>query len=500
MKKVTLSILVLLLLGFNLSAWSSDYWALNLQSSLDFNLGSKPHNERLYDSEYIEGFNNRPLLELDLSFFKGPWTFIAEASILSLRPPLVLDLNSMFSPMVKLGYIEYDDGFIYSSIGRRKQSIGISDYNLFVNKDMPFYDGLNFSVGKEKGFKYDALLSVSNLSRLNNPTNHWESSPFKGGPVPDDPKYNNGQHNKYFMFHSFSLTLDTWHFMIGESAVFGNPKSIGDLNIFANIHNENSERANVGMEFQVAKIIDSWAMLYGMFGIDDLPALSDHSDPYELAKTPSALAFGLGTKLHLIKGDRFDYPSHDSNKGIRKNSSFGNMEGGLVIDLDYIATSRWFYIRSQEHASSKQYFDGIQSFYNYFLNAQFVSDRDHFSVPFGPKYGGDTQIVSLKVNYEESRIKATGQLEIALIGMEGRERFLDDDYWGDANINHTDKNNPYYSEKWITSGDIKPMVTFKSDVEFGITKWLSAHGGFSLTYASFLPFKYNINLGVTAQF
>ncbi len=501
MRKALFFVVLILFISGYLFAWGGEYWSINLQSSLDFNFGKKYPNERLYDFEYIDGFNNRPLIELDISFFKGPWTFVSEATILSLRPPIALDINSMFSPMIKLGFIEYDDEFLYASLGRRKQSIGISDFNLFVNKDMPFYDGLNLSIGKEKGFKYDALISVSNLSRLNNPDDHWPSSPFKtdDGDSTKHDNYNLGQHNKYFLFHSFSYVADTWFLMVGESAVFGNPKSIGDLNIFTNIHNENSERANVGMEFQFAKIFNSKAMLYGMFGIDDLPALPQHADPVSLAKTPSALAFGLGTKFHAIKGDVFVFPSNDPDKGIRKNSDFGDMRGGLVLSIDYAATSRWFYIRSEQHHSANHYFAGLQSFYNYFINPEFVSDRDHFSVPFGPKYGGDAQVISVKANYEETRFKINGVFELALIGMEGRSRFTDYDYWGEADIS-AEEDSLYYSKLWITSGNIKPLINFKIEGEVGIVDWLSGHGGFSFTYAEFLPFKYNINLGLTAKF
>lgn len=503
MKRKLLSALLILFVSFSLFAFGGEFWSISIQSSLDLNFGKKYENKRLYDSEYIDGFNNRPILQLDLSLFKGPWTFINEAIILSLRPPIVIDVDSMFTPMVRLGYLEYDDKFIYSSIGRRKQSIGISDINLFVNRDMPYYDGINLSIGKEKGFKYDALVSVSNLSWLGNPGSQWPSSPYKGYVAnhdhPEEEQYNKGQHNKYFMFHSFSYEADSWYLMIGESAILANPKSIGDLNIFTNIHNENSTRANVGMEFQFAKIFKSEFMSYAMFGIDDLPALPEHSDPEMLADTPSALAFGGGVKWHIIKGDRFEYPTFDSDKGIRKNTTFGEMHGGLVISLDYAATSRWFYIRSDVHNSSTIYFKGIQSFYNYLFNPQFVTDRDHFSVPFGPKYGGDAQIISLKGSYETRRYKIDSEIEVALLGRDARDRFLDYNYWGNADIsiNEGDYN---YSKLWITSGDIKPMLTFKANGEMGITKWLSGHAGFSLTYAPFLPFKYNINFGVTAQY
>lgn len=501
-KKISVILVILLFCVFisNIQAWQGSNWSISLESNLDFNFGTKAQNERLYDIEYIEGFYNKPLLQVDLSLFSNNWKFLTEGVILSLRPPIILDLHSFFSPMVKLGYLEYDDDFIYFSIGRRKQSIGISDFNLFVNKDMPFYDGINISIGKEKGFRFDSLISVANLSKIHsNPSGHWFTSPFEENNNPMEPF--EGQHNKFFMYHALSYVGKSWYLMVGESAILGNPKSIGDLNIFANIHNENSERANVGLEVQFAKTFDSKFMFYGMVGIDDLPTQADHATAGALVDTPSAVALGGGISWKVNKDSPFKYPSHDPNKEIRQNNNFSldSSDGGLTLSLDYVATSRWFYQRSNEHDSSKEFFNGIQSFYNYFFNPQWKADRDHFSVPFGPKYGGDAQIISLKATNETQKYKLSGIFEIALLGIDARERLIDVNYWGGAEI-VTDETKPNYSKKWITSGDIKPLFTADLNFEYGLHDWLTAYTGGRISFSSFTPFKYVVNIGATVSF
>jgi hypothetical protein len=500
-RKRILIFLILLFIGFSLFAWSGDIWSINLESNLDFNLSNKFADWRLYDIEFIEGFNNRkPILELDFSLKKGFWFFITEGTVLSLRPSVLLDLDSFFSPMVKNSYLEYDNGFIYGSIGRRKQSMGVSDFNLFVNRDMPFYDGFNLSVGKKTGFRFDSLISVSNISKIYQ--SHSTPS-FKN--EDDSPstsiesRYTN-QYSKYFMYHALSYVGKSWFLMIGESAILANPKSIGDLNIFANIHNENSERANVGMEFQFAKTINSNFMFYSMLGIDDLPVLASHNTPENLTETPSAMAMGIGLKWQLKKGGLFSYPSHNFDKGIRHNIDFNIDKGGIIVELDYVATSRWFYIRPDAHKSSKNYFLGFQSFYNYFYNPQLSpnANHDHYSVPFGPKYGGDTQLIRAKISLEDYKYKFSGIFEIVLQGWEGRERSENKNYWGNAPLS-ADESDKYYSRNWLTSGDIKPLFIINLNYERGILPWLTIYSGVSLAVSTFAPTQYNCNLGFTIK-
>ena len=498
-----------------LFSFAGEYWELGATTSLDFTISnSNDKSERMLDLEYIEGFNNRPLLQLDLKLFHGPWEFQTEGVILSLRPPIVFDEKTLFSPMVKLAYIEYEDEFAYVSIGRRKQSIGISDYNLFVNRDTPFFDGLNISVGKATGFRFDSLVSVSNLSRLdsinayassNAIVEQTYSSPLEYEYDSVNEKYviidsYKGDYGKYFIYHALSYVGKTWYAMIGESAIYANPKSFGDLSIFPNIHNENSERANVGMEFQFAKMFNKSTLFYATFAIDDLPVLSDHTTAYMLMKNPSALAAGLGFKWHAISGDSFQYPTLDPDKGMHRNTRFGEMQtGGLTLFLDYVGTTRWMYNRTNQHDSSEAYFNGFQSFYNYFLNPQFVSQHDHFSVPFGLKYGGDSQIFVLRSTYETEKLKISGVVELLLQGIDGRTRNADINYWGEADLSMADPDDPNYSTKWITSGDIQPKLTVLTKVETGLKKWLSVYAGSATVFSTYLPFAMSLNFGVTVS-
>jgi hypothetical protein len=497
----------MLLIPVSIFSFGGDGWEISAQSSLDFNLfiPDIDRTERMYDSEYLEGFNNRPLVDLGLSLFHGPWTFQTEISILSLRPPIVLDTRSLFSPMVKRAYLEYDSPFIYLSIGRRKQSIGVSDHNMFVNRNMPFYDGINISVGKETGFRFDSLISASNTTRI---SDYYYTSPFawsekiEGKCVwvmdeNEDPF--SGQYSKYFMYHALSYTGETWYAMIGEAAILGNPKTPADVSIFTNIHNENSERANVAIEFQASKKFNDDFLIYIMGAVDDLPMLASHSSSTMLAKTPNAVGLGGGIRWHAIKVEDFAYPSFNADTGIRENTQFGAMSGGLIISLDYIALSRWMYVRTDQHHSATTFFPGYQSFYNYFFNPWFVSEPDHFSLPYGSKYGGDSQLIVLKSTYETEKTKIMGTVELALLGKDAQERYKDTDYWGNADLDHENPNLNNYSTKWITSGNIQPLLVVDLTVERGITSWLTAYAGASVLTASFIDDRFVLNLGVTAQ-
>ena len=501
-----LILLILMVAPVSIFSFGGDVYEVSIQSNIDLNIINPEldRSARMYDSEYIEGFNNRPLLDLGLSLFQGPWKFQTEISILSLRPPLLLDASSLFSPMVKRAYLEYDTPFFYASIGRRKQSIGISDHNLFVNRDMPFHDGLNISVGNATGFRFDSLISVANTSRISEYDYTspfvwvWDSADEKMILGNDEDPFN-GQYYKYFMYHALSYVGKTWYAMIGESAILGNPKTPADFSIFTNIHNENSERANVAIEIQIAKTFEEKVLVYLMGAVDDLPMLASHMTPSMLAKTPSAVGIGGGIGWHAIEGDRFTFPSFDPDAGMRKNTRFGEMEGGLIISLDYSGLSRWMYVRTNQHHSASTFFPGYQSFYNYFFNPWFVSEPDHFSVPYGVKYGGDSQLLVLKGTYETERTKIVGTVELALLGQDAQSRYGDIDYWGNANLSTSDPEDSNYSKKWISSGNIQPLLVMDIAIERGITEWLTAYAGISFLTASFTDDKLILNLGMTAQ-
>jgi hypothetical protein len=56
-----------------------------------------------------------------------------------------------------------------------------------------------------------------------------------------------------------------------------------------------------------------------------------------------------------------------------------------------------------------------------------------------------------------------------------------------------------YSTKWITSGNIQPLLVVDLSVERGITSWLTVYAGASVLTASFIDDRFVLNLGVTAQ-
>lgn len=474
-------------------SFSGDNWKLGIESNIGLSFNDTvDFSSRLFDLEYIQGFNNRPLFQINLELHEGLWTFYTEGSIVSLRPSLLLDLNSLFTPMVKLAFLEYDSPFFYMSVGRRKQSMGVSRSNLFVNRDMPFHDGINLSIGNERGFRFDSLVSTSNLSRLD----YEHSTPFDL----ENPDPFTGQYSKYFIYHALSYVGETWYVMLGESAILANPKSLGDLSIFPNIHNENSDRANVGLELQLAKSFQQEILLYGMVAIDDLPALPEHSTPGMLARTPSAMAIGTGVSWNAIAGDTFNYPSYKSDKGIRKNTNFGEMQGGLILGLDYIGASRWMYIRTAQHHSSETFFNGFQSFYNYFLNPQWVANLDHFSVPYGFMYGGDSQLISFYATYESKKCKLFGSIELLLQGEDARRRAIDENYWGSEDLSAYETDPSYLQDNWLSSGNIEATGIVNIGYEHGLTSWMTGYSQLRLTIPPYQTAECIFGFGVSVQF
>jgi hypothetical protein len=296
---------------------------LGLELNTGFNINNAPEG-KLSDYEFLGGFNNRALINLDLALSRGPWNFLGEATILSLRPALLVDVDTIFSPMLKLGFLEYDDGFVFLGAGRRKQSMGVSDINLFVNRDMPFFDGLNLSVGRQEGFRFDSLISAANLTRYDYGTNK-------------DAAENYIPYSKYFLYHALSYTGQTWFLMIGEAAAIATPGGFSEFNIFANAHNEHSERVNVGLEIQFAKTLNRGRiLLYAMGAVDDLPSGQNDSTLADRQSYPDALAAGLGARWHVFDGVPFGLSLGQPGQGyaeqhrLRRYASGGpNLKPGL---------------------------------------------------------------------------------------------------------------------------------------------------------------------------
>ncbi len=90
-------------------------------------------------------------------------------------------------------------------------------------------------------------------------------------------------------------------------------------------------------------------------------------------------------------------------------------------------------------------------------------------------------------------------MELALLGQDAQSRYGDVDYWGNANLSTADPDDMNYSTKWISSGNIQPLLVMDIAIERGITEWLTAYAGISFLTASFTDDKLILNLGMTAQ-
>ncbi|GHU21524.1 hypothetical protein FACS1894164_02080 [Spirochaetia bacterium] len=480
----------IMLISANSYGIGNDIFDIGINANADFNFNNIEHSGTLSDLEFIDGFNNRPLLDISLALHGGRWNFYTEATILSLRAPIILDFNSLFTNMVRRAYLEYTGDFLYFSVGRRKQSIGAAGYNLFVNRDMPFYDGINISIGKEIGFRFDSLVSWANLTRY----------------IPNEIKGDSGWehsgvlHSKYFMYHDLAYVGPTWFLMIGEASSIANPASLSDFNVFGSAHNEHSSRVNVALEIQGAKIFFDKLMIYGELGIDDVPtpASSTGTDAAGKVDHPDAIAFGLGVRYHLLEGETFEYPSFDPDKGIRKNINFGLTDTGLVLGFDYIVATRWMYKKSSSHTAYGD-FRGQLGFYNYFYTPNLFAGEDWYAVPYGLKYGGDSQLIALSAHYTSQKLTIDGAFNVVLQGWEGRETAANLDYMGEAELSD-DPDSPLYSINWFSSGNIKPQFQIQAQAEYGFFNWLSAYAGFKFQFSSFNPFVFNINIGGSVRF
>jgi hypothetical protein len=488
------SIFCVVLLALAVYAMGDDTFTFGIEAHGDFNFNNADAPDRLADLEFIRGFDNRPLLDLDVGLRYGGFNFLAQLSFLSLRPAILVDMNSVFTNMVKLSYLEYDNGFVYLSAGRRKQSMGATGSNLFVNADMPFYDGVNVSMGKERGLRFDSLFSWASLTRYSTDENtglyNWTTSNY---------------HSNYFEYHAFSWTGETFFVMLAEAAVIADPDSLSDFGPFAIFHNEHARKLNVGLDVQFAKTLASnRILLYGTVGVDDLPtpASSAGTDAEGKIRQTDAAAFALGAKWKVFDGTPFAYPSVDRDRGIRRNPDVGRWDkGGLTVSVDYTAASRWMYKKSQGWLSpgGDNFFLGQMSFHNYFYMPALAADEDWFAVPYGFVYGGDSQLIALKADWQTERWKVSGSLQILLQGWEARETAANLDNMGGATIS-ADPDSPRYSIDWLSSGDIQPKIMFRIGAEYGILPWLTAYGGVYLEFSSYDPFYFNFSIGASMRF
>jgi hypothetical protein len=362
-----------------------------------------------------------------------------------------------------------------------------------VNAGMPFYDGVNLSVGKETGLRFDSLFSWASLTRYS--TNAAGNYDFEAGAF---------YHSNYFEYHALSWTGQTFFVMLAEAAVISEPNSLSDFGPFAIFHNEHAGKLNVGLEVQFAMTLFAGRLLlYGTVGIDDLPtpASSTGTDAAGKVRQTDAGAFALGATWKVFDGTAFAYPSYDPGKGIRRNTDFGYRDqGGLTLGLDYTAASRWMYKKSQDWISSNENrFYGQMSFYNYFYMPTLVAEEDWYAVPYGFIYGGDSQLIALTAEWQSLRWKVSGAFQILLQGWEARESAVNLDNMGGARIS-AGPDSPVYSMNWLSSGDILPKFMFRITAEYGVLPWLTVYGAAALEFSSYDPFYFNVNLGATLRF
>ncbi len=330
----------------------------------------------------------------------------------------------------RVGYVDYTstDQSIYLSVGRRQIKWGPSTYDMALSDSQPFLDNFyasyNTPFAKDWKFEY-SFIGIAYKYFLT------YSADLPGGP-------------QSTFAHRFSFSNNNIRIAIAElNNVYGKEPSLLDYTPFGLWHdNYQDEFSNVMLNVAVEGSIGP-VRIFGTFTMDDFDL------PHELgsdgwSNKPQAMGFNAGVEYHIldgqeVKSSKFEYSDYAIVEETLKKT-------GLNVGYEFYYCSTFMYNRDKEagkFTSPYQFISLVGSGYCYDYNAFYL----------GFKYGPDTLVHRLYVEYEASPVKAWGYAELIMRGS-----YTIDSKYGDKQ---------YYKDNGLNTMKLTDPVTTTLKIELG---------------------------------
>lgn len=301
----------------------------------------------------------------------------------------MIDLN-----FPRVGYVDFtsSDESFYASVGRRQIKWGPSTYDMAISDSQPYLDNFYLSYETPVGvgtwnFKYD-FTGIAYKLFMN------YSHDVEGG-------------QKSTFAHRFAFGNDSVRIAVAElNNVYGKEPSLLDFTPFGIWHdNYQDNYSNVMLNLAVEGVVGP-VRLYGTFTMDDFDL------PHELGSDgwsgkPQAMGFTAGVEVHILDGEPVESSRFEYNEYSLKDDTFRKI--GLNIGYEFYYCSTFMYNRDVNAGKFTVPFQFIS-----LTGAGFCFDDNAFYLGF--KYGPDTMVNRLFVEYEANPLSAFASAELIMRG------------------------------------------------------------------------------------
>ena len=301
----------------------------------------------------------------------------------------MIDLN-----FPRVGYVDFtsSDESFYASVGRRQIKWGPSTYDMAISDSQPYLDNFYLSYETPVGvgtwnFKYD-FTGIAYKLFMNYSHN------VEGG-------------QKSTFAHRFAFGNDSVRIAVAElNNVYGKEPSLLDFTPFGIWHdNYQDNYSNVMLNLAVEGVVGP-VRLYGTFTMDDFDL------PHELGSgswsgKPQAMGFTAGVEVHILDGEPVESSRFEYNEYSLKDDTFRKI--GLNIGYEFYYCSTFMYNRDKNAGKYTVPFQFIS-----LTGAGYCFDDNAFYLGF--KYGPDTMVNRLFVEYESNPLSAFASAELIMRG------------------------------------------------------------------------------------
>lgn len=356
----------------------------------------------------------------------------------------MIDLN-----FPRVGYADYtsSDGSFYASVGRRQIKWGPSTYDMAISDSQPYLDNFYLSYETPVGggmwtFKYD-FTGIAYKLFMN------YSHPVEGG-------------QKSTFAHRFAFGNDSVRIAVAElNNVYGKEPSLLDFTPFGIWHdNYQDDYSNVMLNLAVEGVVGP-VRLYGTFTMDDFDL------PHELgsdgwSEKPQAMGFTAGVEVHILDGEPVQSSKFEYGEYALKDDSFRRI--GLNVGYEFYYCSTFMYNRDVNAGKFTVPFQFIS-----LTGAGYCFDDNAFYLGF--KYGPDTMVNRLFVEYEANPLSAFASAELIMRGS-----YSIDSKYGDKE--------DYKSEglsKMKLNDPVVTVLKLQAGASYNVQKGLKASASFGFT-------------------
>lgn len=362
----------------------------------------------------------------------------------------MIDLN-----FPRVGYVDFtsSDESFYASVGRRQIKWGPSTYDMAISDSQPYLDNFYLSYETPVGvgtwnFKYD-FTGIAYKLFMNYSHN------VEGG-------------QKSTFAHRFAFGNDSVRIAVAElNNVYGKEPSLLDFTPFGIWHdNYQDDYSNVMLNLAVEGVVGP-VRLYGTFTMDDFDL------PHELGSDgwsgkPQAMGFTAGVEVHILDGEPVKSSRFEYNEYALKDDTFRKI--GLNIGYEFYYCSTFMYNRDKNAGKYTVPFQFIS-----LTGAGYCFDDNAFYLGF--KYGPDTMVNRLFVEYESNPLSAFASAELIMRGSYTIDsEYGNKDYYNDNGLSKMKLNDPVVTVLKLEAGaSYNVQKGLKASVSLGFTRDIT-HG------------------------